>query len=405
VQISVSNLSIIIGLGTLLLLLGLAEGLRHRRNIARIPIRIHVNGTRGKSSVVRLIAGGLRAGGIVTCAKTTGTAATMILPDGSEFRIYRPAGANIIEQIRSVDTAAEAGAQALVVECMALQPLLQGLSELRLVRSTHGVITNVRADHLDIMGPDERDVGYALASTTPVAGKMFTSTEHYVELLSEAAADRGSEFVALGPADFESVSLEDLAGFSYLEHASNVALALRVCSEFGIDRATALAGMQQARPDPGALTIHEIDFFGRKLFFANALAANDPRSTESIWRSVLGWLPDVERRIALFNCRIDRPDRSRQLGEACVDWPPADVYVVMGSGTHIFARAATARGLDVGKLVLAEQEEPSEIFERLLEHAGATTLITGMGNVHGGGADLARLFRNRGIQKDLRAWT
>ena len=32
------------------------ERLRHRRALAQIPLRIHVNGTRGKSSVTRLIA-------------------------------------------------------------------------------------------------------------------------------------------------------------------------------------------------------------------------------------------------------------------------------------------------------------------------------------------------------------
>ena len=113
-------------------------------------------------------------------------------------------------------------------------------------------------------------------------------------------------------------------------------------------------------PDPGALTLHEIDFFGRRLLFANGLAANDPESTGRIWRTVLDLVPDVGRRIALFNCRVDRPDRSRQLGEACVDWPPADHYVLMGTGTYIFARAATRCGLDVRKLVIAENREPSE---------------------------------------------
>ena len=86
----------------ILILFGFREGLLHRRNLSRIPIRIHVNGTRGKSSVVRLIAGGLREGGIVTCAKTTGTLARMILPDASEYPVFRPAGANVIEQIRIV---------------------------------------------------------------------------------------------------------------------------------------------------------------------------------------------------------------------------------------------------------------------------------------------------------------
>jgi poly-gamma-glutamate synthase PgsB/CapB len=402
---SVTNLGLVLGLLTLLLLLGGIEGLRHRRNLRRIPIRIHVNGTRGKSSVVRLIAGGLRAGEISTCAKTTGAAACMILPDGSEYPVYRPAGANIIEQVRIVDTAASLGAEALVVECMALQPLLQSLSELRFVRATHGVVTNVRADHLDVMGPDEEDVALALASAVPVGGKLFTATERHVEALERAAEDRGTEVVALTEAQIHDVSDEELRGFSYLEHRANVALALRVCADLGVDRETALRGMWEAQPDPGVLTVHEVDFFGRRLLFANGMAANDPESTGRIWHTVLGLVPDVARRIALFNCRVDRPDRSRQLGEACVDWPPADHYVLMGTGTYIFARAATRRGLDVRKLVIAENQEPSEVFETLLERSGPSALIMGMGNIHGGGEEVARLFRNRGASRDLHAWT
>jgi poly-gamma-glutamate synthase PgsB/CapB len=109
----------------ILVLLGLLEALLHRRHLSRIPIRVHVNGTRGKSSVTRLIAGGLREGGITTCAKTTGTLARMILPDASEYPVFRPAGANVIEQVRIIATAANYNARAIVVECMALQPHLQ----------------------------------------------------------------------------------------------------------------------------------------------------------------------------------------------------------------------------------------------------------------------------------------
>jgi poly-gamma-glutamate synthase PgsB/CapB len=400
-----NKLSLVLVLLGILVLLGGIEGLRHRHNLRRIPIRIHVNGTRGKSSVTRLIAAGLRAGGISTCAKTTGTAASMILPDGSEYPVYRPAGANIIEQVRIVDVAADVGAQALVVECMALQPLLQSLAELRFVRSTLGVITNVRADHLDVMGPTEEDVALALAGSIPVQGKLFTASERHLDVLRRAADDRGTEMVVLSAVEIDEVSQTELKRFSYVEHGSNVALALRVCAELGVDRQTALEGMWSARPDPGVLTLHEIGFFGRRLLFANGLAANDPESTGRIWRTVLELVPDVERRIALFNCRVDRPDRSRQLGEACVDWPPADHYVLMGTGTYIFARAATRRGLDIRKLVIAENREPSQIFETLLERAGRSALIMGMGNVHGGGEELAQLFRNRGTAVELHAWS
>jgi len=400
----VNEVALLLALLALLLALGAIESVGHARNLRRIPLRIHVNGTRGKSSVTRLIAGGLRAGGIVTCAKTTGTKAAMILPDGSEYPIYRAAGANIIEQVRIVDTAVDVGAEALVVECMALQPILQSLSEFRLIRATHGVITNVRPDHLDVMGPGESDVAKAFAGIVPVDGKVFVATEDQLAAFESAARDRRSELVAIACEEVAEVSDAEMREFTYLEHRVNVALALRVCAELGVERDIALRGMWSAAPDPGSLTVHEVEFFGRHLFFANGLAANDPDSTERIWRVVLQLFPDVSRRIAVFSCRIDRPERSRQLGEACVDWPTADHYVVMGTGTYIFARAATKRGLDVRKLILAEHQEPSAIFETLLECAGESALIMGMGNVHGGGEELARLFRNRGTRKDLHAW-
>lgn len=400
-----TKLSLVLVLLAALLTLGGVEGLRHRANLKRIPIRIHVNGTRGKSSVTRLIAGGLRAGGISTCAKTTGTEAAMILPDSSEYPLYRPAGANIIEQVRIVDTAVAAGAQALVIECMAVQPILQSLCELRLVKATYGVITNVRADHLDVMGPAEPDVALALAGTTPVDATLFTASDRQLPVLAAAARDRGTRMEVVSRAEIEAVSDEDVRGFSYLEHKENIALALRICTALGVDREVALSGMRNAPPDPGVLTIHELDFFGRRILFANGLAANDPESTRQVWEGVLRLVPNVSKRIALFNCRIDRADRSRQLGEACLEWPAADYYVLMGTGTYIFARAATQRGLDVRKLVIVENQKPADIFETLIDRSGDSALIMGMGNVHGGGEELARLFRNRGTRRDLHAWT
>ena len=45
---------------------GVLEYQNHQKSLDSIPIRIHVNGTRGKSSVTRLIAAGLREGKIKT---------------------------------------------------------------------------------------------------------------------------------------------------------------------------------------------------------------------------------------------------------------------------------------------------------------------------------------------------
>ncbi len=75
-------MTIVFLLAVAFLLYGIVEYRVHLSNLHAVPIRIHVNGTRGKSSVARLIAAGLRAGGICTVAKTTGSAARYIHPAG-----------------------------------------------------------------------------------------------------------------------------------------------------------------------------------------------------------------------------------------------------------------------------------------------------------------------------------
>ena len=48
--------------------------------------------------------------------------------------------------------------------------------------------------------------------------------------------------------------------FPYLEHADNIAVALEVCKNLGIDSQVALDGMLQTPPDPGALIIWDLLF-------------------------------------------------------------------------------------------------------------------------------------------------
>ena len=369
----------------------------HQKRLLEIPIRIHVNGTRGKSSVTRLIAAGLRAGGIRTCAKTTGTLPRMILPDARELPVFRPAGANIREQIRIVAVARAFEAKALVLECMALQPLLQWLSEEKIVRATHGVITNARPDHLDVMGPGPEDVARALCGMVPRSGTLYTAEQTHLPILGDAAKDRKSGLVAIDDDAVAAITPADLEGFSYREHPDNVAVALRVCEDLDVPRETALRGMWAAKPDSGAMTERILEFFGREVTFFNAFAANDPMSTEQIWRMVMEKRPPASKSIVVMNCRSDRADRSIQLGEALATWTPPDHVVLVGSGTALFARAAVKAGVEPTKLVSAEPYSVSQIFEMIMELVDEKAYVVGMGNIGGPGLELVRFFHNRSI--------
>jgi poly-gamma-glutamate synthase PgsB/CapB len=395
---AISNSFAIVTVASILIFLiglGVAETLIHRRVLRRLPVRVHVNGTRGKTSVVRLIAAGLRAGGKRVCSKTTGSFAAVTGPDGEDYPLHRPNQPNIIEQMRVMRRLVGFRPDVVVMECMALQPHFQALTERQMVRSTHGVITNARADHLDVMGPGAADVALALAGTVPFEARLFTAEREHLDTFRMAADDRGSELHATTADDVATVTQEEMAAFRYAEHAENVALALDVCGALGVDRQLALAGMQQLAPEVGATRVQSVDFFGRDIVFVNAFAANDPDSTELIWEQVIEHYGDDRFKLAVVNCRFDRPQRSQQLAEVAGRWTPADHYVLMGSGTLLFARAAVKAGLAPSRMTVAEGLDQHELFETVLEHTEGPALIMGMCNVHGGGAELARQFNNR----------
>lgn len=371
---------------------GVWERVRHDRTLACIPVRIHVNGTRGKSSVTRLIAGGLRSGGHRTFAKTTGTLARMINPDGSEVDVYR-LGANIIEQIRIVRRAVQAGADTLVIECMAVTPELQAACEMRLIRSTIGVITNVRADHLDVMGPTVADAARAIAGTIPFSGHAFTAERVHEAILRKTADERRS---TLHVVDRGGVSPQDLEGFPYLEHADNIALSLAVCRHLGVDRALALAGMHAAAPDPGALCRYTVQVLGKRVTFINAFAANDPDSTLLIWRR-LGLDRPLKAgvRVIVANCRKDRVHRSTQLLDLVAGPMSAEHVVLTGDGTTALALHAFLKGIPRDRLRNLGGIDAPSIFNHLMTLAEDGSVIMGIGNIVGLGEEIVDQFRNR----------
>lgn len=375
---------------------GVWESRRHQSNVERVPVRVHVNGTRGKSSVTRLIAGGLRAGGRRTFAKTTGTMARMIWPDGHETDVYRIGSPNIIEQTRIVRRAVEEGAEAMVIECMAVQPELQPISELRLIQSTVGVITNARADHLDVMGPTVDDVALTLAQTTPLNGHLFTAERTRAHLIDQVARQRGS---TVHVTDDRTVTPEDLAGFSYFEHAENLALALAVCEHLGVERATALRGMQTATPDPGALRRYLVHSGEKQVTFVNAFAANDPESTLLIWsRLGLDHAQPGVRRIVLANCRDDRLQRSGQIADLIATQLKTDHAVLTGLGTELVAFRAVQQGFPRENLTDLGGFDAERVYERVLDLVEDRGTVVGIGNIVGLGEEIVLHFKNRAVK-------
>jgi len=345
-------------------LLGIIEFIRHQKRIYSIPIRIHINGTRGKSSVTRLIGAGLREAGIKTITKVTGTYPRLILEDGSEASIYRKESPNIIEQLSIVKYAANRKAEAIVMECMALQPQYQWITEKQMIHATVGVITNVRLDHVDVMGHTLPEIAKVLSKTIPNNQNFFMTKDGASDILRKTA-DKNNSLIHIS--DPDSVSSKEMEGFNYIEHKENVAMALTVCKHLGVDRNTALNGMHRANPDAGALKLYRVNAFNKVTNFYNAFAANDYQSTLLIWNMIKKEIGFKGPKIILLNTRHDRMDRAKQLtemlGKNLND--ELDYLMLIGQSTDVVKDLSISEGVDRNKIVNLGWTEPSLIFEKV----------------------------------------
>ena len=322
-----SPLIILGALALVLIISGLLEFRSHQLELSNIPVRIHVNGTRGKSSVTRLIAAGLRAGGKRTFAKTTGTAPRVIDAEGIDRIIHRLRSPSIGEQVRLLKYFSAEKPDVVVMECMAVQPQYQWISEHQMVKSDIGVITNARPDHLDEMGPTDVDVVRSLCNSVPIDGTLITAEEKYKNILEEVAEQNGSEFLH---SDEGSITDSELNKFSYIEHPQNIAIALDVCKKMGIKRDVALTGMHSVKPDLGALIVWKLKGENGSLQFVNGMAANDPVSTLQIWKFVIDRYPTTSGSAVFFNSRDDRPLRTNQMLELTFEEIKPEHFIIRG---------------------------------------------------------------------------
>lgn len=372
-----------------LIIYGVIEYRRHQRMVFKIPIRIHVNGTRGKSSVTRLIGAGLRAGGINTITKVTGTYPRLVLNDGSEAIIHRKEKANILEQLKIIKYAVNHKAEALVIECMALQPIYQKITEKQMVHATMGVITNIRLDHLDVMGPGLMDVAKAICCTIPENKYFFTAENRIYDYMKDIALKRNC--IPFQSSE-QSVSNNEMQGFSYVEHKENVALALAICAHFGIDRTTALQAMYKAVPDEGVLTRANIIRNDKKITFFNAFAANDPESSLMIWNNIMKQTPDSDYKIVLLNTREDRLDRARQLTEMIGHSIIMDFLVLIGQRSEVVKDMSIKNKIGAENIICIGWTTPEKVFEKIMTSINGNATIVAIGNMGGMGAEVVTHF-------------
>ncbi|MAJ44823.1 MAG: poly-gamma-glutamate synthase PgsB [Candidatus Marinimicrobia bacterium] len=373
---------IIFALATLifiLIIIGILEYQIHQVVLSKLPNRVHVNGSRGKSSVVRLIAAGLRAGGFRTLAKVTGTSPRVIDLNGYDRIIHRLRSPSIGEQLRLLRNFSKQNPDYIVVECMAVMPEYQWVSEHKMLKSDIGVITNVRMDHVDEMGYTMEEITKSLSNTVPKNGKIITTKCPTSYLIQEKSNKSNSEYFEVSG---DTVNQDMMKDFPYLEHNENISLALEVCKQAGVDKKIALEGMINATPDPGALQIMNIDGKDKKNHFINAFAANDPQSTFQIFKLLKN--RTNQNHIAIFlNSRSDRRYRTTQMYELVLNKIKPHLFIVRGDDLPKLDKFEHTQNCEI--IIYPESTTPEELINYLISLSGE--YIMGIGNMVGWGEE------------------
>ena len=388
-------LVVVLAASLLLLAAGIVEKRRHRAWLDRLPLRISVNGSRGKSTVTRLLTGALADGGYRPLGKTTGTEPKLHFGwTGEEQDLQRrPEGPNISEQLRVTRQAVERGADVLVTECMAVKPEYQHTFHHDLVDVNLLVICNALDDHLDEMGPTAADVAEVFAASIPRGGTVVVTPEPHLDVYLEAAADRDAKVLIAEP---DAVPERALQGHGHLVLADHVALVLAVTRELGIDDEVAIAGLRDAPVDRFAMRVIPVGDDAAPSYFVNGFAANDPGSTLAVWEHIQSRGLDADGLTVIVNCRADRIGRTELFATDVLPQLPIDTLVVTGEQTRPILRAVAQGAIAVDDLLDLTGASADDVVAAMNGNLSGH-VIFGVGNLHGGGAELVGAIEDLAI--------
>jgi poly-gamma-glutamate synthase PgsB/CapB len=304
-----------------------------RRNIARlqrIPLRVLVTGTRGKSSTVRLIHAALTEAGIPTLGKMTGTASRELDTTGEEHPTNRIGQVSILEMLETVHRSFTGGTpapRAIILECMAVTPDLIQLCADDIVRPRVCVVTNALWDHLEEQGTTLEDIAISL-SRAMTGAEVAVTAEHRPTTMATLAYEAGRHGCAFDAVSGQQVPT-DILGLLRGAHPDNVAMAIAVAAFAGVDQGTAVRGMAAATVEPLPTRPVTATIDGIEWWYRDIGSINDTDSLTPALAEAKAQMPPDAVTLAILTTRWDRPLRGIQFASSIT---PADVdgIVIVG---------------------------------------------------------------------------
>ena len=351
-----------------LIIYGLFEYRNHRKNIEKIPLRILVNGTRGKTTVTRLLAYSLMEKGIKTVSRTSGSSLEIIHSDGRVEKIERKRKPRILEMLPFFSLATKEGAEAVVVECMALEEENQRVMRDTLVRPNIVVITNTFIDHVPQMGKTQEETAWCLSRSVPKDAILYTTDNLY--------DDFGFKVKRV---DYSNTNAPISSSIPI--HPSSWALSQKVLEDLGINEDIMNIAKDKIPPDIGLLK--EIKGKNGSILIPS-FSVNDKECMESTIRENKEKYPDKNIAV-IFNNRKDREHRIILLKEVLESLDFSLKVFIIGDYPNKVSKYLRRHKIE------AYPSSPEEIGEEIKNNID--NLYIGIGNIKGDGEKLISILR------------
>jgi poly-gamma-glutamate synthase PgsB/CapB len=374
-------------------------------------------------------------------AKTTGSGARYILPDGTEETVPRRGIVSILEQKRVISKAAALGVDCLVTEIMSIHPENHKIESQRIIKPHITILTNFRADHLDVADGSVTETESVYLNDVFAGTMVFVHRNHISPHLEAGIEAAGAILVPAEPGNSSRLALNRKPGNFRIEE--NLDLVYAVASHLQIKEADISGGIETARHDIGRPELFSLHKEEKTIWFASTFAANDPLSTTILMEQILSESGIQPLYLGgILSLRSDRAERTRQwieflqveLNIETRAEAKKETVAETGSEAEIGAEAwdqardigdAEAEsntdpesiGNSVGKkngrfsyifvtgrqrpvvkrmvpsAIMLKEQSPEKITEHIFSICPDKTIIFGLANIAGSGSDLVDYWR------------
>lgn len=184
--------------------------------VEKVPIRISVNGIKGKSIIIKLITNILMEAGYKVIGKTVGEL-------------------NRNDELSVIKNAVDLEAEALVCESEDIKSDSKKIPKFKKLDENIVVITDISEDDVDI----DDSIVRSFADIIPYEGYLITINSNYVNYFRKIAGERDTKVIV---ADTSKITAEYLSLFDDVS-VENIAIAIAVGQVLKIDEKTCLRGM------------------------------------------------------------------------------------------------------------------------------------------------------------------